>query len=337
MIDIKENFQLKEYNTFGVNASCTYFLEFFNSAEIISFFKNNKYKNLPHLVIGGGSNILFTKNFEGVVYHPNIKGIKIINETDEHLFIEVGAGEVWDKFVEFCVNNNYSGIENLSLIPGNIGASPVQNIGAYGVEVKDVIEKVHAVEIENGSIKYFSNADCEFNYRNSIFKNTLKNKYIITHVTFKLNKKHNFITHYGNVNEELNKFKEINLKTIRQAIINIRERKLPDYKKIGNAGSFFKNPIVENKIVEKIKIEFTPAPVYPIDNKTSKLAAGWLIDMCGWKGKQIGNVGVHKDQALIIINIGNATGTEIMELSNKIRASVLKKFNVKIEPEVNIY
>ncbi len=332
---ISENFQLREYNTFGINSVCDFFVEIEADTDIpqaLREFKNISY----YFVLGGGSNILFTKDFKGVIYYPKIKGIKKIKETARHIYIEAGAGENWDSFVEYCVKNNYSGIENLSLIPGNVGAAPVQNIGAYGVEVQNFIFELTAFDTKTNRFVKINNAECEFSYRNSIFKNKHKNRFIITSVCFCLNKTHNFVIDYGNVKEELLNFDEINLENIRKAIINIRTEKLPDYNQFGNAGSFFKNPLIPNNKIAELKNIYPQIPVYPVDKNTSKIAAGWLIDMCGWKGKKYKNTGTYKKQALVIINYGDATGIEIKEFSEMIQNDVYRKFQIEINPEVNI-
>ncbi len=336
MKHLYNNYSIKDYNTFGINAKAKYFFEFTEVEELIDLLNNSEFKNVKKLTIGGGSNLLFTKDFDGIVIYPQIKRIELVNETDNEIFVKAGAGNDWDTFVEHCVSNGYGVIENLSLIPGNVGASPVQNIGAYGVEVKDIIHTVEAINIETSKIETFTNSECKFGYRNSIFKNELKGKYIITEVIFKLYKKPKFITHYGSINEKLKEYSEINISNIREIIINIRNSKLPDHKKIGNAGSFFKNPVVDKTIADKLKLKYPSMPLYPIDEQHSKLASGWLIEQCGWKGKRIGDAGVHKDQSLVLVNHGNAIGNDIIELAKKIIASIKLEFDVDLEMEVNI-
>ncbi|GAB4293199.1 MAG: UDP-N-acetylmuramate dehydrogenase [Marinilabiliales bacterium] len=337
MYKSKDNINLKDYNTFGVDVTASVFVEFDNEKELIdNITNNNKDKCIPTLILGGGSNILFTKSFTGIVYHPLINKINIIKEDSESVLIKCGCGVVWDDYVKFCVENNFYGLENLSLIPGNVGAAPVQNIGAFGVEVKDFIVKVETINLQTGKTQEFSNKDCQFSYRNSIFKfPENSSKYLITYVTFNLSKKANFTTHYGNIENELQKFDTVNLNNIRQAIINIRQKKLPDPNEIGSAGSFFKNPVISKEKAEIIIKEHPSIPYYNEGNKI-KLAAGWMIEQCGWKGYRIGDAGVHKNQALVLVNYGNATGKEILDLSKKIQASVNDKFGILLEPEVRI-
>ncbi|MCK4662821.1 MAG: UDP-N-acetylmuramate dehydrogenase [Bacteroidales bacterium] len=338
MAEIIRNHSLKDYNTFGIDVKAKYFIELKNTDEVKNFhITNNKYKKIQKLIIGKGSNILFTEDFNGMVIHPNLKGVKRIGEDENHVLFKAFAGEIWENFVRYSVNNNYGGIENLSLIPGSVGASPIQNIGAYGVEVKDLIHCVETIDIETGELKIFSNSECHFGYRDSIFKSKYKNKYIINSVTYKLNKIHNYNIHYGNIENELKNFNEISISTIRQAVINIRKRKLPDPEIIGNAGSFFKNPIVDNSKIEELISKYPDIPIYfKLDNK-NKIAAGWLIEQTGWKGEKIGDAGVHDKQALILINHGNATGKNILELANKIIKSVAEKFGVELEMEINLF
>ena len=290
------------------------------------------------LILGGGSNMLFTNNFSGLVVKNNLKGIDVIAENNDEIVLKVGAGEVWHEFVMFCVEKNWSGIENLSLIPGTVGASPMQNIGAYGVEVKDVITEVEALDLEGFSIQKFSNTQCEFDYRSSIFKTTQKGKYFITSVTFRLSKKAKINSSYGAIEDELKNMGVINptIKDISKAVINIRTSKLPDPKEIGNSGSFFKNPIIsfakKNELLEK-----NPSmPYYLQNNGTFKVAAGWLIEACGWKGKRIEDYGVHAKQALVLVNYGGATGYQIYQLSEEIIKSVQNTFGIELEREVNI-
>lgn len=336
MFGIKENISLKKYNTFGIDSQCRFFIECSSINEILEFIKIHNKQNLPLLILGGGSNVLFTKDFDGNVLRPAIKGIEIIEETIDYVILKVGSGEDWDEFVGYCVNNNWGGIENLSLIPGNVGTSPIQNIGAYGVEVKDVIVEVEAVDLENLSTNRYQNIECEFAYRDSVFKKKLKGKVVITHVTFKLNKKPTYKLDYGNLNEELNKFDELNLKNIRQAVINIRESKLPNPEEIGNAGSFFKNPVVSKEKFEKLEKLYPEIPHYPQADGLVKIPAGWLIEKAGWKGKRVGNVGVHENQALVLVNYGQATGREIMHFARNIQQTIIILFDLELEIEVNI-
>jgi len=331
------NYSLKNYNTFGIDVLTKYFYQFSTVDEIKYFLKQSEYHNINSLTMGGGSNILFSKNFDGIIYYPQIKGIEKIKETKQHVFVKAAASEIWDDFVNYCVINNLCGIENLSNIPGTVGATPVQNIGAYGVEIKDTIYEVEALNIENLKIHKFSNKLCEFAYRNSIFKKTLKNKYIILNVIFKLNKTPNFVINYGAIESELKNIKNYTISDIRNIIINIRKCKLPDPILIGNAGSFFKNPIVNSEFINTLKKEYNSLPTFKVSNDKEKIAAGWLIEQCGWKGKKIGNVGVYINQALVIVNYGNAKGSEILEFSKEIQKSVYNKFGINLETEVNIY
>ncbi len=334
---ISKNQSLLEYNTFKIDVKSKFFTIINTVEELKILLKDPIFKENRFLVLGEGSNILFTENFDGLIILNKIKGYStpVINENE--VIIKVNSGENWDNFVNYCVENNWSGVENLVSIPGTIGASPVQNIGAYGSEVKDVLLNVGAINIDTGEYRIFNNKDCEFGYRNSIFKNKLKNKYYITDVTYKLNINHKFSIDYGDVKNELNKRNlNINLLNIKTVIADIRAEKLPDPKIIGNAGSFFKNPFVNINEYEKIKEKHPDIKAFK-SNNGYKLAAGWLIEQCGWKGKNIGNAAVHEKQALVLINKGNASGNEILKLSRAIQKSVYDKFNVLIEPEVNIY
>ena len=331
-----ENYSLKKHNTFGIEARAGYFFEFDNQDEIQEFLTKNNIIDTQYLILGGGSNLLFTNNFDGLILHPNIKGIDVVEEDGKSVLLRVGANEDWDEFVGWCVDHNYGGVENLSRIPGVVGASPIQNIGAYGVEVKEVIEKVEAISIENKNNVVFSNAHCKFNYRTSVFKNEYKNLFIITHVQFRLQKQPKFQLHYESVSKELEAYNEINLKNIREVVIKIRENKLPDPEKLGNAGSFFKNPVVNKKKAPQLKSEYKNLPTYFVNDFEIKLAAAWLIEQCDWKGKRFGDAGVHKDQALVLVNYGNAKGTDILKLANNICKSVLFKFGIKLETEVNV-
>lgn len=344
---IFENSSLKKHNTFGIDVSAKYFLEANSVSDIQNLLEDKKLNSQIRLILGGGSNILFTKNFDGVVLKNNIKGIELVKEDSENYFVKAGGGEVWHEFVLHCIKNNYAGVENLSLIPGCVGAVPIQNIGAYGVEQKETFYELEAIDLFENKKVVFNNSDCQFGYRDSIFKREArpndqkvgqaKNKFIITSVTFKLNKKPKFNTSYGAINQELEKMnvQEISISAISQAVCNIRRSKLPDPAVIGNAGSFFKNPIVSNDKYESLKKKF-PAIVAYKDNAGMKLAAGWLVEQSGWKGKSFGNYGVHKDQALVLVNYGNAKGNEIYELSSKVLESVKEKFGVDLEREVVI-
>lgn len=336
---IKENVELSSLNTFHVKGLCRYFSEI-NSAdqiqEVLEFAKNNNVDRA--FVLGGGSNILLTRNFDGIVLKNEIKGIDIVNEDDDHIYIKAGAGENWHQFVLHCVNNNYAGVENLSLIPGNIGASPMQNIGAYGVEIKDVFYELEAFHKHDYAIQKFSLKDCEFGYRESVFKNKCKDQFVITSVTYRLNKKPSFKTSYGAVNQELERMgvNELSIQAISQAVINIRTSKLPDPKEVGNAGSFFKNPVISNEKFNELKDVFPNVVAFAAGSDQTKLAAGWLIEQCGWKGYRKNDAGCYPKQALVLVNYGNATGNEIFELSEEIIQSVKKMFGVSLEREVNV-
>lgn len=338
MINIQANISLKAYNTFGIDVKAKHFVTMSSTEEIIEFCRKHLKDYQKHLILGGGSNILFTKDFDGIVVKIENKEIEVVEEDEKHVFVKAAAGEIWDELVEFCVKNNYGGIENLSNIPGTVGAAPIQNIGAYGVELKDAFVQLEAIEIITGKTKVFSKTECEFGYRNSVFKNKLKGLYIITSLTLKLSKTPTLSFEYGAMRDELERLNIENpeLKDIRQAVINIRSAKLPDPDTIGNGGSFFKNPVVENKKLESLKQRYPGIPSYKQDKHNVKLAAGWLIDQCGWKGKRIGNAGVHKDQALVIVNHGDASGKEILSLSEEIQDSVFDKFGIPLVPEVNI-
>jgi UDP-N-acetylmuramate dehydrogenase len=336
MIRFSENFSLKQHNTFGIDARAKYFFEFTDIEDLAVFLNSNESIGEEKiLVIGEGSNILFLNDIDGLVIHPNLPGIQIVKEDRQKIWIEVGAGEVWDEFVQYAVDYELGGIENLSLIPGSVGAAPVQNIGAYGQEVGNVVEKVKGYDLIQNRMVEFSAKECEFGYRSSIFKYALKNSFIITSVVFRLEKFPEFVLNYGQVEEKAKAKGEVNLPNIREAVIEIRQSKLPDTKELGNAGSFFKNPEVDTVFAEKLKSMYENIPVYPAGNGKSKLAAGWLIEKAGWKGVREGDVGVHEKQALVLVNYGNATGQQIFDFSSKIKQSVSEKFGVDLEREVN--
>ncbi len=334
-MNLLENYSLKKLNTFGIDASAKYFLEVNSVADVQAFLEDKKINTELRLILGGGSNMLFTKNFDGVVVKNCIKGIELLKEDSENYYVKAGAGESWHGFVMNCINNNYAGVENLSLIPGSVGAAPIQNIGAYGVEQKEVFFELEAIDLKEKKSVTINKSDCQFGYRDSIFKREAKGKYIIASVTFKLFKKPKLNTSYGAINQEMEKMgvKEISIATISQAVCNIRKSKLPNPEVLGNAGSFFKNPTISAEQFQAIKKKFPDLVAYPSD-VNFKLAAGWLIEQCGWKGKHVGNTGVHKDQALVLVNYGNANGSEVFELSGKIMESVKEKFNVELEREV---
>ena len=336
-MEIQKNFDLKNLNSFNISAKTKYFYSFSSIKELQNIIEHNKVLKEKTIILGGGSNILLTKDFDGLIIKNEIKGIDIKSESERHVNIEVGAGENWHNFVKWSVTNNLSGIENLALIPGSVGATPIQNIGAYGMEVKNTIKKVYCLDIETQTEKVLTNKECDFKYRDSIFKNKFKNKFVITKVVYCLNKEHANNSNYGAINEELKELKmEPSLTSIFKAVISIRNKKLPDPKKLGNSGSFFKNPIIENEKFQKLKKSYPNIVGYPIKNGDIKIAAGWLIEKAGWKGYTEGSAGVHKKQALVLVNYGQATGKDILNLSFKIKDSVKEKFDIEITPEVNI-
>lgn len=335
MIIKRNHYSLLAYNTFGIDAKTDTFIEYASTEELKQILSEKETMPHPFLHIGGGSNLLFISDFKGTVLHSSIKGIEIVERSGEYVIIRVGAGEVWDDFVAFCVEQGWSGVENLSLIPGEVGASAVQNIGAYGVEAKDMIDKVEAIEIETGKERIFTNKDCCFSYRQSIFKNELKGKYAVTYVTYRLRERPQFNLEYGNIRVELQKYPEINLKNIRKAIIAIRKAKLPDPKIEGNGGSFFMNPIVTRRQYEQLKQLYEDMPHYDVDENRVKVPAAWMIDRCGWKGRTMGRAGVHDKQALVLVNKGGAIGKEVVRLSQAVQASVKEIFGIEIHPEVN--
>jgi UDP-N-acetylmuramate dehydrogenase len=336
MMKVEELVPLKKYNTFGIESLADYFIRLSSIDDVKEFVKAKRYKQQSSLVLGGGSNILFAGNFKGVVVKPDLRGIDILAEDDTHVEVRVGAGEDWDNFVAWTVEKDLGGLENLSKIPGTIGACPIQNIGAYGAEVKDTILAVEGFFINNGKPFKIGNFDCEFGYRTSIFKTKHHENAIITHVIFRLNKIHEYKTNYGSIELELKKLGETNLSNIRQAVINIRTEKLPDPALIGNAGSFFKNPIVNAGKAMRLKEAFPEIPFYPVNKNSSKTSAAWLIEKCGWKGFRAGDAGVHDKQPLVLVNYANAKGIEIFDLAHKIQESVRGKFEIELEIEVNI-
>lgn len=335
-MEFKKDFNIKAYNTFGLSVSAKYFAPFHSVSELQNLL--SKVPTDTKMILGGGSNILFTKDFDGTILQNQIKGIQKVREDNQFVYLEVGGGEVWHDFVLYCIEKNWGGVENLSLIPGSVGASPMQNIGAYGFEIKDVFEELKALEIETGEIHHFSHEACKFGYRESVFKRELKDKYIILSVTYRLSKNPEVNTQYGAINDELIAMgvQVPTIKNVSDAVIAIRQSKLPNPAEIGNAGSFFKNPVVSNDIVDKIKIDYPNIPVYPIDEASSKIPAGWLIEQAGWKGEKRENYGVHAKQALVLVNYGGAKGSEIIDLSSEIIQSILTRFGVELEREVNI-
>ena len=337
-MQVHENYPLQKFNTFSIAAKAKYFSTF-SSAEELQELLHEK-PSERKLILGGGSNILFTSDFDGFVLKNEIPDINVVNEDEEYIFITAGAGVSWHSFVTFCVNNNFGGVENLSLIPGNVGASPMQNIGAYGVEIKDVFHELEAFHLGEKSIEKFNGQECSFGYRDSIFKNKFKDKFAILNVTYRLKKNPDFNISYGAIAQELDKMEveNINIKAVSDAVISIRTSKLPDPALIGNAGSFFKNPIINQTKFAALKNSLGDTfPFYQNDNDTFKIPAGWLIEQCGWKGYRKGDAGCYERQALVLVNYGNATGNEIYDLSEEIKISVKEKFDVDLEREVNIF
>ncbi|TVP43160.1 MAG: UDP-N-acetylmuramate dehydrogenase [Mongoliibacter sp.] len=335
-MQLQKDISLLPYNTFGIDKIAKYFAEATNEQDILEAIDFSKKLNLPLIVLGGGSNILLTKDLNAILLKINIQGMEVTKETAEHVFVEVGAGVNWHDFVLDSIEKNWAGVENLSLIPGTVGASPMQNIGAYGIEIKEVFENLTAINRDTLAIEKFDWAQCEFGYRESVFKNKLKGKYIITRVCFKLNKKPIFHTAYGAIQDTLNAMQvnDLTIKAISDAVIHIRQSKLPDPKKIGNAGSFFKNPTIETEKFEALKKQYPSIPGYPMPEGV-KVPAAWLIEQTGWKGKRFGNIGVHQNQPLVLVNYGGGDGAEIKSLSEKIQNSVKEKFGILLSPEVN--
>jgi len=335
---LREGISLKPFNTFGIEARAQFFMEALLNEDILNLAGNLQENYRPLLVLGGGSNILFTKDFPGTVLKISTKGTHLLKEDNETVWVQASAGENWDDFVGFCVDHGWGGIENLSAIPGNTGTSPVQNIGAYGVEMKDTFVELEAFDLESRGIKILAKDDCRLGYRESIFKSQNKGRYIILNVTFRLSKNPILCLDYGNIRKELAimKVTDPGIKDVREAVCRIRANKLPDPKVTGNAGSFFKNPVIPPQQYEKLKQSF-PEIVSFKQNGNIKLAAAWMIEQCGWKGKRKGNAGVHSTQPLVLVNLGNATGLEIINLGNEIRQSVYGKFGIMLETEVNVF
>mgnify|MGYP001038412071 FL=1 len=332
---IANNISLKKYNTFGVECYAKRFVSIDSFYDLQQLLKTEK----DLFLLSGGSNMLLTRDIEKLVVLINIKGISIDRENKNTVHLTVNSGENWNDFVLWCISQDYGGLENLSLIPGNVGTCPIQNIGAYGVEVKDTITKVEAIEIETSKLITFSNAECQFGYRNSIFKNDVKGKYIITSVSFELTKtNHQLNTSYGAIEVALQEKKITNptIKDVSDAVISIRKSKLPDPKEIGNSGSFFKNPVISTEQFSQLQKEYPAIPSYKISEATTKVPAGWLVEQCGFKGKRFGDAGVHEKQALVLVNYANASGLEIYNLAKSIQQTVFNKFKIDLEIEVNI-
>jgi UDP-N-acetylmuramate dehydrogenase len=339
MINLENEVSLRHYNTFGIDVKAKHFCRIHSIELFRALLLTPRYQNSVRLTLGGGSNILFTHDFDGIIIKNEIKGIDVVRETDTHISVKAGAGEGWHSLVTHCVTNNWGGIENLSLIPGTVGAAPMQNIGAYGVEIKDVIESVEGIDTLTGQVRSFSKDECGFNYRESVFKHELKEKYFISSVTLSLTKKNHLLnTSYGAIQDTLKQLgiNNVTIKAISDAVILIRQQKLPDPSLIGNAGSFFKNPTIDCDHFERIKKQYTTIPSYPTDNQHVKVPAAWLIEQCGWKGKRFNNIGVHAQQALVLVNYGNGNGNEIYTLAKTIQSSVKEKFDIQLSTEVNI-
>jgi UDP-N-acetylmuramate dehydrogenase len=334
---IQTNFSLKKYNTFGIEAKAKQFIAVRSTAELTSVLEQNKSAN--KFILGGGSNMLLTKDIDALVIHIDLKGKRIIAENEGYVWVESQAGENWHEFVLWTINQNFGGLENMSLIPGNVGATPVQNIGAYGTEIKDTFISCEALTTINNELKTFTKEECHFGYRESVFKNEVKDQYIITSVVFKLTKRdHKINTSYGDITNELAKKNIINpsLKDVSDAVIAIRQNKLPDPKELGNSGSFFKNPILLKTDFEKIHQQFPEMKYYDVSETEVKVPAGWLIEQAGFKGKRFGDAGIHKNQALVLVNYGSATGQEILNVSKSIQETIYKIYGIYIEAEVNV-
>jgi UDP-N-acetylmuramate dehydrogenase len=338
MTQIQQNIPLRQYNTLGIDAIARYFGAFISLEELSELIEKNPITGKTPLIVGGGSNILFKDDVNGLVLKNDIPGLDIVREDADHVYIKAGAGENWHGFVQFCLKNNWAGVENLSLIPGCVGASPMQNIGAYGVEIKEIFEQLEAWHVHDKEVHVFRAADCAFGYRESVFKGKYRNQYVILNVTYRLNKRPHFNTSYGAIEHELERMgvQQLTIQAVSQAVINIRTSKLPDPARIGNAGSFFKNPSVAAAVYGELKKQFPDIVGYANADGTIKLAAGWLIEQSGWKGYRRGDAGVHEKQALVLVNYGNATGKEIYDLSEDVMRSVYSKFGVHLEREVNV-
>ncbi|MCL4143806.1 UNVERIFIED_CONTAM: hypothetical protein GTU68_000328, partial [Idotea baltica] len=336
-VQIQNNISLKNYNTFGIEARAKYFVSIDSTEDLKTSLQLQEYKH--RFILGGGSNMLLTKDIDALVIHINLKGITIVSEDDTSVIVKAEAGENWHQFVLWCIAHNFGGVENLSLIPGNVGTAPIQNIGAYGIELKNTFTSCEALEIDTLKTKTFSNSECEFDYRNSIFKQNLKGKYIITSVSFKLTKQNHVLhTNYGAIALQLEtmQIKEPTIKDVSNAVIAIRESKLPNPKIIGNSGSFFKNPVISIHAFKVLKQNFPSIPNYPVSKSMTKIPAGWLIEKAGFKGKRFGNYGVHENQALVLVNYDDAKGSDILKLSQTIQKTIKRIFNISIEAEVNI-
>ncbi len=339
---VASNISLRAYNTFGIDAVARHFVRVGSVEELKEVLKQDRWKEVPKLILGGGSNVLFTSSEVELVVKMDIRGIEVVEEDASSVWIKVGAGENWHELVMYCIDQGWGGVENLSLIPGTVGAAPMQNIGAYGVEIKDVFTQLEAVDIETAEPRTFDAEECKFGYRESVFKNIYKGKYIIASVNFRLSKQPQVNTSYGAIEEVLTdrlgstRVKSASIRDVSEAVIHIRQSKLPDPNEIGNAGSFFKNPVVSQAKFEELQRQFSSIPGYPVSESDVKVPAGWLIEQAEWKGKRFGDVGVHNRQALVLVNFGSARGEEVKKLAYDIQQSVKEKFGILIQPEVNI-
>lgn len=336
-MNIQQNISLRKYNTFGIDVRARYFTSVSDTAELLKIIEDPDYPD--RFILGGGSNILLTRDLETLVILIKIKGITVLQEDKNQVLVKAGAGENWHEFVLWTLDRNYGGLENLSLIPGNVGTAPIQNIGAYGVELKDVFESCDAIEVRSGKQKRFTHQDCRFGYRDSVFKQEARGKYIITNVTFRLTKNnHHLHTGYGAIKGLLEErgIETPSVRDVSDAVISIRKSKLPDPAEIGNSGSFFKNPVIPISDYEKLKAIYPEIPCYSISESHTKIPAGWLIEQCGFKGKRYGDAGVHAKQALVLVNYGNASGKDIWQLAERVLAAVKDKFGISLEPEVNV-
>ena len=340
MLNIQSHVSLKPYNTFGIDANARYLVDINHADDINTLLQLTDFIGLPKLILGGGSNVLLCHDFDGLVLKMNIQGIDLVREDDDHVYLSVGAGVNWHELVLYCVRHGYAGMENLALIPGTVGAAPMQNIGAYGVELEQVFDSLTAIHTQTGEQRTFSHADCQFGYRESVFKRELKGQFIITDGTFRLDKQPTFHTRYGAIKETLTDMgvshDDLSIKAISDAVIRIRRSKLPDPDQIGNAGSFFKNPEIPKSQFDALKEQFAELPGYPIGDETVKIPAGWLIEQAGWKGHRSGDAGIHTKQALVLVNYGNATGQDLLTLAKQVQDSVQEKFGIAITPEVNV-
>ncbi len=341
-MQLLKDVSLQSYNTFGIDVHAQHWVSISTTEALQTLLSDPTHQSMPKLILGGGSNMLFTGNFAGLVIKMNIRGIAVTQEDDEYVQIEVGAGVGWHELVLYCIDAGYGGVENMSLIPGTVGAAPMQNIGAYGVEIKDVFVSLTAVEVETGALRKFTHEECEFGYRSSVFKHALKGKYIIVSVVLRLSKHPAVNTSYGAIEETLSRtlpgFPEVSptIRDVSNAVISIRQSKLPDPEQIGNAGSFFKNPVIPQAQYDTLHQQYENMPGYPVSEGAVKVPAGWLIEQCGWKGHRTGNIGVHDKQALVLVNHGGGQGEAIKALAYQIKDSVMDKFGISIEPEVNV-